>query len=172
MKLEDFNYTFIKTLNINVRVSKHFKSENVETGEIVDTYDYKFKQALLSMSDVEDALENIGAVANEVTIFDNPEYSDDYLTQLELNESRKYIEKALKYLFKSYPYEEFRKEFVESLSSNDEEVNYKRYIFSETRQDGYTFDVAIIFDDDLFATEPFYPVRPGAVVNYFGKITY
>lgn len=173
MKLDNFNYQFIKTFNANIRVSKFRLEKNVETNQLVEIYDYKNKQAILDHSDVEDMFENIGAVANEVTIFDNPDHEKDYLTKTELNHSRQSIEKAINYLLKSYPYKQFKEQFIQTIPTNDESITYQRFIFRDDIEkvvDNY--EITIVFDSDLYATKPFFPIKPGAVVNHFTVIKY
>lgn len=171
MKLEDFNYLFIKTLNVNIRVALSSIEIN-EDNSTQENYQYLFKQAILSQSDMEDLLENINAVANEVTIFDNPEDDQDYLTYEQLVKARRSIERAFQSLLYSYQYQQFKDDFVKTVSSDDE-ITYQRFIFEDKNElTDEIYKVMITFDNDLFADEPFLPIKPGSIVNHYTKIKY
>lgn len=173
MKLEDFTYTFLKTLNVNIRLSKYHLEQDVETQQITQKFEYQYKQAILDKSDFEDLLENINAVANEVTMFDNPDNVNDYVDKTQINEARSAIEHAFNALIRGFNHDEFKQKFIQKLTPIDDEIQYSRFFFKdEPTENGDIIEVAITFDEDLFATEPFYPKIPGAVVNHFMTLNY
>ena len=63
METTGYDYNVINNLNINIRVTRDIVLHDEFGNEISRTPDIQYSQAVLSMSDVEDMLENANSVA-------------------------------------------------------------------------------------------------------------
>ena len=170
-KMADYN--LIANFNVNVRVER-FLLMDTGFGEPLRVPDIPYSQARLTMSDMEDIIEQANSVADNVTLFYKEDSGKETLTDEQLNSTRGAITNAVTTLVDNLTNNEFMAENVKVLHKpdvNNRATGLSSYIYEE--EDGkYLTKVYLTYMPNILSATLIYPNRPGAIVNNFSEFDY
>ena len=158
-------YYTLKNLDINIRMSIDHVLYDEFGHEIQRQELLPYSQVSMDLSDVEDMLENIGAVADNVKLYIKKVSNHDIVTLDQYSGSRKVIQNALSTLIKNLTNQAFHDSYIKQISSDVSRFEYFEATATEEMK------VYIMFKHNIFSSELVLPERPGAIINNYEVIT-
>lgn len=168
-----FDYNIIQNLNLNVRVSRTFVVTDEAGKELFRDLQIDHAQAVLSMSDMEDMLEQANSVADSVTIYHKKDTTHADLTEEQLRLVRPDITAAIAVLIDNITNEEFVGKYVKAFyPEKPGHAKICRFTYQNTRGNYETTVSLYYLEENLLAENLIYMNRPGAVINRHQIIEY
>ena len=169
METTGYDYNVINNLNINIRVTRDIVLHDEFGNEISRTPDIQYSQAVLSMSDVEDMLENANSVAENVTLYHKKNSVTPDMTEAQLNVTRNIITNAITTLIDNLTNQEFVSTYVEQLKTGANAVNQFKYRESDAVSETTVY---LMYRPDILSSQLIIPRRPGAIVNNYNIVSF
>lgn len=147
------NYHFIQNLNLNIRI-------NTETTRMA--------QAKIPFEVMEELIKNTNSVANNVTMFYKDDSNRDTLNHEQLKLMLPAIQEALLTLISNIENDFWVGKYIQVLypgNPNNKESGLVRYTHPY-QHNGMNIEVVLNYKPNVLGG-PFYPERPGAIINHW-----